>query len=73
MKEKMSFNNWEEASNYILENFDKSCLNCTYGTKGDITTSEFVFCTEPINGMLMANLYFGIVCQDWKGCEGNEI
>lgn len=68
-RDMISFKDWKEASKYILENCEKSCLNCTYGTKGKITEGPFVFCTEPINGMTMANLNFGICCQDWKAME----
>lgn len=66
MSESMSFKDWNEASEYILSNIEKSCLNCKYGTKGEKTDSPFVFCIEPEHGMTMANLNFGIVCQDWK-------
>ena len=68
----MQFESWKEASEYILENCEKSCLNCHYGTKGKPTDGPFVFCTEPERGFTMANLNFGIVCQDWKECEKEE-
>lgn len=67
----MKFKNWKEASEYILENAEKSCLNCNYGTRGEITESPYVFCTEPNRGMCMANLNFGIVCQDYKKYESD--
>ena len=66
MGETKSFKDWQEASEYILTNCEKSCLNCTYGKQGKPTDSAYIFCTEPINGFTMANLHFGIVCQDWK-------
>ena len=69
MSKQMNFNNWTEASEYILENCEKSCLNCRYGTKGEKTNSQYVFCIEPTNGMTMANLQFGIVCRDWEKYE----
>ena len=65
----MKFENWKEAYQYILDNTDKSCLNCRFGTNGkkDIendTCSPFVFCTKTIQ---MANLNFGVVCpNDWE-------
>ena len=72
MSEEISFNNWAEASEYILENCEKSCLNCHYGNRNKITKSPFIFCIEPNNGMTMANLNFGICCSDWKKYEGDD-
>ena len=67
------FENWDEASEYLLSECEKSCLNCKYGMKGKKTKSEFVFCTEPNHGMTMANLLFGICCSDWEGYDNDEI
>ena len=69
-----SFSSWEEASEYILKNCEKSCLNCDYGTKGKKADSPYVFCIEPQNGFTMANLNFGVVCKDWKKmeCDNSE-
>lgn len=71
MEKTITFKDWKEASEYILENCEKSCLNCKYGTRGEITESANVFCTELNNGLRMANLNFGIVCSDWKDYKGD--
>ena len=73
MSESISFKNWKEASEYILKNTERNCLNCKYGNKGEITNSPYIFCTEPNNGMRMADLRFGIVCADHEKYEKEMI
>lgn len=65
----IKFDSWEEHNQYLLDNFPKSCINCKFGSKGEVRDSPYVFCTEPKNGMLMANLIFGKFCDDWESCE----
>jgi len=71
----MKFKNWKEAYQYILDNTEKSCLNCKYGTDGardikDNTCRQFIFCTK---ALLMADLNMNTVCpNDWEEREHSD-
>lgn len=58
------FDTWKEAQQYLLDNMEKSCINCKYGNQGKVQDMRFVFCTDSV-GMVHLDLFY--YCNHWKG------
>lgn len=61
-----SFDTWQEAQQYLLDNMKKSCINCKYGNNGKVDDMRFVFCTD---GLCMIRLDLFYYCNHWKGVD----
>lgn len=63
------FDTWKEAQQYLLDNMEKSCINCKYGNKGKVDNSKFVFCLKTI---IMVHLNRFWWCSEWEGVENED-